>query len=85
MTKKVADYFMEHGQFDKAMEILVRSKKIGEALDLCMTHNITLTEDLVERMTIPKKPNGKCKKKLYSLTDYAVAVCGKTLGNCYTV
>jgi hypothetical protein len=58
MTKKVADYFMEHGQFDKAMELLVKSKKIREALDLCMAHNITLTEDLVERMTIPKKPNG---------------------------
>ena len=57
-TKKVADYFMEHGQFDKAMEILVKSRKIREALDLCMAHNITLTEDLVERMTIPKKPNG---------------------------
>ena len=59
MTKKVADYFMEHGQFDKAMEILVKSKKIGEAIDLCMAHNITLTEELVERMTIPKRPNGK--------------------------
>ena len=58
ITKKVADYFMEHGQFDKAMEILVKSRKIREALDLCMAHNITLTEDLVERMTIPKKPNG---------------------------
>ena len=59
MTKKVADYFMEHGQFDKAMEILVKSKKVREALDLCMAHNITLTEDLVERMTIAKKPNGR--------------------------
>ena len=59
MTKKVADYFMEHGQFDKAMEILVKSKKIGEAIDLCMAHNITLTEELVERMTIPKRPNGE--------------------------
>ena len=65
MTKKVADYFMEHGQFDKAMEILVKSKKIREALDLCMAHNITLTEDLVERMTIPKKPNGKVKLHLW--------------------
>ena len=52
---------MEHGKFDKAMEILVRSKKIMEALDLCVSHNITLTEDLVERMTIPKKPNGNVK------------------------
>lgn len=60
MTKRVADYFMEHGHFDKAMEILVKSKKIGEALELCMAHNITLTEELVERMTIPKKPNGEC-------------------------
>ena len=71
MTKKVADYFMEHGQFDKAMKILVKSKKIREALDLCMAHNIALTEDLVERMTIQKKPNGKVNQHLwYSLPVY---------------
>lgn len=58
MTKRVADYFMEHGQFDKAVELLVKSKQFNEALDLCMNHNITLTEDTVERMSIPKKPNG---------------------------
>ena len=55
---------MEHGQFDKAVELLVKSKQFHEALDLCMNHNITLTEDMVERMSIPKKPHGNCYTKI---------------------
>ena len=58
MTEKVADYFMEHGQFDRALGVLVKGRNIEGALDLCMRHNVSLTEDLVERMTIPKKENG---------------------------
>ena len=59
MTKKVADYFMEHGQFDRALGVLVKGRKVEEALELCMSHNVSLTEELVERMTVPKKENGR--------------------------
>lgn len=60
MTQRVADYFMEKGLFDKAMEMLVRTKKTEEALKLCMLHSVPLTEELVEKMSIPKNDDGMC-------------------------
>lgn len=59
MTQRVADYFMEKGLFDKAMEILVRTKRIEEAMKLCVLHSVPLTEELVEKISIPKSENGK--------------------------
>ena len=58
MTQRVADYFMEKGLFDKAMEMLVRTKKMDEALKLCTLHSVPLTEELVEKISIPKTDNG---------------------------
>ncbi len=58
MTQRVADYFMEKGLFDKAMELLVRTKKTEEALKLCALHSVPLTEELVEKISIAKTENG---------------------------
>lgn len=49
---------MEKGLFDKAMEILVRSKRTEEAVRLCTLHSVPLTEELVEKMSVEKKDNG---------------------------
>eukprot|EP00058_Branchiostoma_floridae_P021724 XP_002607214.1 hypothetical protein BRAFLDRAFT_118626 [Branchiostoma floridae] len=54
LLNKCADFFMEHGQFDKAVELLVVARKYVDALELCMQHNVTITEPLAEKMTIPK-------------------------------
>ena len=61
MTKRVADYFIENSQFDKAVELLVKSKQVGAVLELCLTHHIKLTEEMVEGMTPPKQDNGERK------------------------
>ena len=61
MVGKVADYFMEHGQFEKAVELLVKSKRLHEALDLCLANTITIDEELAERMTVTKTANGENK------------------------
>ncbi len=61
MTKRVADYFIENSQFDKAMELLVKSKQVGSALELCLTHHIKLTEDMIEGMTPHKQDKGERK------------------------
>ena len=51
---------LQHGQFEKAVELLIQSRRFKEALDLCMANSIdiTITEELAERMTINKTPNG---------------------------
>ena len=55
---QVADFFSSNGQHEKAVHLLVRSKKTEEALDMCMAQNITITEEMAEHMTLPKTPNG---------------------------
>ncbi|KAF6734703.1 Intraflagellar transport-like protein 140 [Oryzias melastigma] len=37
---------------EKALELLVAAKKYHQALELCVTHNLTITNDLAERMTV---------------------------------
>ena len=66
----MADYFLEHGQFEKAVELLVKSKRLGDALDLCVANSVTITEQLAERMSIPKKPNGVYTGRVSSPSHY---------------
>ena len=50
---------LQHEQFEKAVELLIQSRRFKEALDLCMANSITITEELAERMTIAKTPSGQ--------------------------
>ncbi|KAG2455575.1 IF140 protein, partial [Polypterus senegalus] len=51
LLARCSDFFIEHGQYIKAVELLVAAKKYQEALQLCVDHNLTITEDLAEQMT----------------------------------
>ncbi|XP_070580461.1 intraflagellar transport protein 140 homolog isoform X2 [Ptychodera flava] len=80
LLNKCADFFMEHGQYDKAVELLIVAKRYLEALDLCVQHNVTITEKLAEKMTIPKdsdKVNSETRIKLLE----KVADCAFTQGS----
>ncbi|XP_043233356.1 intraflagellar transport protein 140 homolog [Amphibalanus amphitrite] len=54
LLSKCAAFFIDNGQFDKAVDMFAISKKYVEALDLCVQHNIPITEEVAERLTIPK-------------------------------
>ena len=58
MVGRMAEFLVSHDQTEKALGLLVRTKRHMEALDLCMDKHITITEELAERMTIPKEANG---------------------------
>ncbi|XP_028669859.1 intraflagellar transport protein 140 homolog [Erpetoichthys calabaricus] len=51
LLARCSDFFIEHGQYVKAVELLVAAKKYQEALQLCVDHSLTITEDLAEQMT----------------------------------
>lgn len=38
--------------------------QFSEALDLCLSHNVTITEELAEKMTLPKGSDPEVRKKL---------------------
>ncbi|XP_072916135.1 intraflagellar transport protein 140 homolog [Hemitrygon akajei] len=54
LLSRCSDFFTEHGQFEKAVQLLVTAKKYHEALQLCLEQNLTITEDLAEKMTVSK-------------------------------
>ncbi|XP_077980431.1 intraflagellar transport protein 140 homolog [Glandiceps talaboti] len=80
LLNKCADFFMEHGQYDKAVELLVVAKRYLEALDLCIQHNVTITEKLAEKMTIPKDSNQVDNETRLKLLE-KVADCAFTQGS----
>lgn len=54
LIEKCADYFVQNEQIEKAVDLLATGKKYIEALELIQEHNISLSEDLAEKMTVEK-------------------------------
>ncbi|CAM1291051.1 IFT140 (predicted) [Pycnogonum litorale] len=54
LLKRCAQFFIENGHFDRAVDLLSIGKKYIDALDLCMEHHVTMNEKLAERLTPPK-------------------------------
>jgi len=54
---QVASFFMSHGQHQKAVQLQLTAGRIREALQLCMEHNVDITEEMAEKMTLPKTKN----------------------------
>ncbi|XP_076028823.1 intraflagellar transport protein rempA [Oratosquilla oratoria] len=54
LIQRCAQYFISNGQYDRAVSLLITGKQYSEALDLCVEHNVWVTEELAERFTLPK-------------------------------
>lgn len=54
LVRRVADFFMENEQFDKAVDLLAVTKKVDQALELLVKYNVPITENLAEKLS-PKK------------------------------
>jgi len=54
MLNKCAEFFIDHGQFDRAVNLLIVGARYHEALEMCLDNHVTITEELAERMTLPK-------------------------------
>nr|CAD7202239.1 unnamed protein product [Timema douglasi] len=54
LIAKCAKFFVDNKQFDKAVDLLAVGKQYEEALALCVEHDIPVTEDLAEKLTMVK-------------------------------
>ncbi|XP_008946926.1 PREDICTED: intraflagellar transport protein 140 homolog [Merops nubicus] len=52
LLARCSDFFTEHAQYEKAVELLLAAKKYHEALQLCLKQNLTITEEMAEKMTV---------------------------------
>jgi len=63
LLKKVAEYFLENNQNDKAVSLLLTGGHHEKALELCFSHAISINEELAEKLT-PKKVEGNDSKRI---------------------
>ena len=59
---KAAEYFIAEGMHDKAVHLLVSAKQYSKALEISLSHNVKVDENIIEKM-IPEDNNNDPKKK----------------------
>ncbi|KAK9530527.1 hypothetical protein VZT92_012023 [Zoarces viviparus] len=79
LLARCSDFFITHSQYDKAVELLVAAKKYHEALELCVTQSLTITEELAERIVVTdsKDLSEEARKELLE----RIADCCLSQGN----
>uniref|UniRef100_A0A8C3C4F6 Intraflagellar transport protein 140 homolog n=1 Tax=Cairina moschata TaxID=8855 RepID=A0A8C3C4F6_CAIMO len=80
LLARCSDFFIEHAQYEKAMELLLTAKKYQEALQLCLKQNLTITEEMAERMTVSKDSKDLSEESRRELLEQ-IADCCMRQGN----
>ncbi|NXC17133.1 IF140 protein, partial [Corythaeola cristata] len=80
LLARCSDFFIEHAQYEKAMELLLTAKKYHEALQLCLKQNLTITEEMAEKMTVSKDSKDISEESRRELLEQ-IADCCMRQGN----
>ncbi|XP_010224587.1 PREDICTED: intraflagellar transport protein 140 homolog, partial [Tinamus guttatus] len=80
LLARCSDFFIEHGQYEKAIELLLTAKKYHKALQVCLKQNLTITEEMAEKMTIAKDSEDISEESRRELLEQ-VADCCMRQGN----
>ncbi|XP_075292350.1 intraflagellar transport protein 140 homolog isoform X3 [Opisthocomus hoazin] len=75
LLARCSDFFIEHAQYDKAMELLLTARKYHEALQLCLKQNLTITEEIAEKMTVPKDSKDLSEESRKQLLEQIADSC----------
>lgn len=81
VLERCADFFMDHCQYEKAVHLMLTCKKHEKALELCMTHKITITDEMAKKMTLEKVKGDKEQNERRKRLLMALAKCVKKQGN----
>ena len=55
LLDKTAGFFLQHEQYDKAVDLYVASVQAIKALELCLQYNINITEEMAEKLSTGQK------------------------------
>ncbi|XP_032929965.1 intraflagellar transport protein 140 homolog isoform X3 [Catharus ustulatus] len=80
LLARCSGFFIEHAQYEKAMELLLTARKYHEALQLCLEQNLTITEELAEKMTVSKESQDLSEESRRELLEQ-IADCCMRQGN----
>jgi len=54
--RKCIDYFLEKKDYEKAVHLYIRAAQYDDALDLCLSHNVTITESMADSFITSDNP-----------------------------
>ncbi|NWU94483.1 IF140 protein, partial [Upupa epops] len=80
LLARCSDFFIEHAHYEKAMELLLTARKYREALQLCLEQNLTVTEEMAEKMTVSKDSKDLSEDSRRELLEQ-IADCCMRQGN----
>lgn len=60
---RCAEFFIDHGQYDKAVRLYVMGKKYNQAIELCLNQKVKITEELAEKLSPEVGGEGEKGKK----------------------
>ncbi|XP_076446737.1 intraflagellar transport protein 140 homolog [Babylonia areolata] len=64
LLERCANFFIDNGQHDKAVDLLAIGKKYWEAVKICMDQHVEITEDLAEKLTPGKEGEGDSMERI---------------------
>ena len=81
LLHRCAEYFLDHGQNEKAVRLFSVAGECAKALDLCVMHNIHLSEEMAEKLCPELGERGAETEDLRNNLLLKVAKCCKRQGN----
>lgn len=63
VLRRCAALFLQNQQFDKAVDMLAASKQYIQALELCIEHNVPITDEVAKRLVFPKGEGSDSERK----------------------
>ncbi|KAK2503436.1 LOW QUALITY PROTEIN: hypothetical protein MC885_013257 [Smutsia gigantea] len=75
LLARCSDFFLEHSQYEKAVDLLLAARKYHEALQLCLEQNLTITEEMAEKMTVSKDSTDMSEESRRELLEQIASCC----------
>jgi intraflagellar transport protein 140 len=80
LMAQCADHFIRHGQYEKAVQLQLTAGQLSSALQLAADHNVNITEEMAEAMTMKKGTDEEENEMRLQLLQ-KLALCCEQRGN----
>ncbi|XP_010134604.1 PREDICTED: intraflagellar transport protein 140 homolog [Buceros rhinoceros silvestris] len=75
LLARCSGFFIDHAQYEKAMELLLKARKYHDAVQLCVQQNLTITEEMAEKMTVSKDSKFLSEESQQELLEQIADCC----------
>ncbi len=69
---RCAEFLVQHKQYERAADLYIMAKRIPQAIDMCFTYKVDISEEMLDKLTPPDTADPQEKKE--ALKDLAKAL-----------